>query len=65
MITAKTAIVYSHQFTDPHTGYGKIAPSKRTAEGIELIDGWIIDGTAETVDASLIDSVGKYRPPIQ
>ena len=63
MSTAKKVTVYKHQTTDPNTGYPKTSQCKRTAENIEFIEGWIIEGTAETVDASLLDQFGRYYPP--
>jgi len=57
--------VFNHEFVDAINGYPKIAPSKRTAENIAFLKHTIIEGTAETVDASLLDDLGRFFPPNQ
>jgi hypothetical protein len=56
-------VVYGHRVWDHTAGATSVAPSKRTAEHIARIDGAsIIDGTAEIVNASVLDPYGRYCP---
>ncbi len=60
----KTVVVHGHRVWDHAAGMTKVSPSKRTAEHIRRIDGAsIIEGTAETVDASQLDPYGRYYCP--
>jgi hypothetical protein len=58
----KTVVVHNFTFLDTNIIEPKLGASKRTAEKIEQNKHDIVSGTAETVDASLVDDTGKYHP---
>jgi hypothetical protein len=62
MSTGKTVVVHNFTFLDTNTIEPKRGVGKRTAAKIKQNEHDIIPGTAETVDASLVDETGKYRP---
>ena len=62
MSSGKTVVVHNFTFLDTNTIEPKRGVGKRTAEKIVQNKHDIIPGTAETVDASLVDDTGKYRP---
>jgi hypothetical protein len=58
----KSVVVHNYTILDTKTAEPKPGPGKRTAEKIEQNKHAIVPGTAEAVDAHLIDDTGKYRP---
>ena len=54
--------VHSYRIYDGANDTNDIRPVKATAEAIERFKGTIVEGTAETIDASLLDGQGVYRP---
>jgi hypothetical protein len=64
MNKAKTEIVHNVKRWDSAKGDFVLLPTKRTSEWAVRV-GEIVDGTAETVDASLVDGQGRYRPDSQ
>jgi hypothetical protein len=54
--------VYNYRIYDGANDTNDIRPVKATAEAIERFKGMIVEGTAETIDASLLDGQGVYRP---
>ena len=54
--------VYSYRNYDAANDTNDIRPVKATAEAIERFKGTIVEGTAETIDASILDGQGVYRP---
>jgi hypothetical protein len=54
--------VYRFRIFDPNTGDWVVQLSKGTEERIIALEGSIIEGTAEEVAPSLIDSDGRYIP---
>jgi hypothetical protein len=61
MSNTSTVIVHAVKRWDSSKGDLVVLPTKRTAEWASRI-GEIIEGTAESVDASLVDDQGAYRP---
>ena len=62
MSTGKTVVVHNFTFVDTNTIAPKLGAGKCTAEKIVQNKHDIVPGTAETVDTSLVDDTGKYRP---
>ena len=62
MRNKEIAVVHKFEVWDDLRGVTIVQPSKRTAESIEQIGGRIIPGTAETIDATLLDGCGRYFP---
>src|ERR1700674_195861 len=58
----KSVVVHNYTILDTKTAEPKPGPGKRTAEKIEQNKHTIVPGTADAVDAHLIDDTGKYRP---
>ena len=54
--------VYAARVKNPATATMESAQHKGTASWITLIKGEKIEGTAEDVDASLVDTNGRYNP---
>ncbi len=55
--------VHQHLVHDALRQEQTIAPHKRTLEGIARVRGGeVIHGTAEDVDAALVDGEGRYIP---
>ena len=61
------AIVTVHRFKlfDPSTGDWVVQLSKSPENRIVALGGRIVDGTAEQVDPSMIDSDGRYVPNLR
>lgn len=57
-----TVTVYSYRRYDGAKDTNDIRPVKATAAAIEQFGGTMVEGTAETIDASLLDGQGVYRP---
>src|SRR5262249_44155288 len=57
-----TVTVYSYRIYDGVTDTNDIRPVKATAEAIERFHGTIVESTPETVEPSLLDGQGVYRP---
>jgi hypothetical protein len=60
MSDPKVVVVHGFKIYNFAEDREQVQPSKRTAEEIERIGGEIIESTAETVDASLLDPYGRY-----
>ncbi len=54
--------VYAARVKNPATAMMESAEHKGTAAWITLIKGEKIEGTAEDVEAGLVDSNGRYNP---
>ena len=57
--------VYRYKILDPVMDDWVVQLSKSPSAHIEKIGGRIIAGTAEEVDAALIDEQGRYVPSLQ
>lgn len=55
--------VHHFRLWDAQRGYFIVAPLKGAEKRIKQLNGQIVPGTAEEVDARLIDAQGRYRPP--
>ena len=62
MRPGKTVVVHNFTFLDTNTIEPRLGVGKRTAGKIEENKHDIVPGSVETVDASLVDDTGKYRP---
>jgi hypothetical protein len=51
-------------FCEPTVSHDRtlISPRKSTVERIKRVGGSVIEGTAEIVDANLLDNDGRYDP---
>jgi hypothetical protein len=58
----KSVVVHNYAVLDTKTSKPELGPRKRTAEKIEQNKHSIVPGTAEAVNAYLIDDTGQYRP---
>ena len=54
--------VYRYKLFDRRDGDWVVQIAKATKERIEALGGRIIDGSAEDVDESLVDSAGRHVP---
>jgi hypothetical protein len=50
------------RFWDQRRGEHIVSPTKRMADEIHRLRGEVIEGTAESVPISALDSQGRYRP---
>jgi hypothetical protein len=55
-------VVHSMSVWDQQVAAHIISPTKRTADEIHRLRGQVIEGTAESVPISALDSQGRYRP---
>lgn len=57
-----TVIVHGFQRYNTGKGENEVSRYKATPKAIERLKCAIVKGTAETVDASLLDDLGRYKP---
>ncbi len=62
MASTETAVVHNFKKWNIAEDEYEVSRFKATAEAVERAGSEIIGGTAETVDASLLDDTGRYRP---
>lgn len=62
MASTNKVTVHSYRFFDGASDTNDIRPAKATAEAIKRFNGTIEAGTAEVIDATLLDGQGIYRP---
>ena len=64
MTNARTAVVHSYRAYEIQNDTNEVRPVKATTETLKRIGKKPIEGTAETIDASLLDGQGIYRPTL-